>query len=122
MAAQLEVLDSLLDKLLDISGSEGASLLASDGQLIGFKSRKGIDSTRLPNAYSNFIRAALNAVARSNFGDLEQVIVLDNEKKILIRKVQEKNIYSILFGTSEMNTGLASMKTKEMIPLFEKAV
>lgn len=115
-------LDSLLNRLLDISGSEGASLLAADGHLIGFKSRGGADPSRLSDIYADFMKAALSTVSRLNFGDLERVIVLDKEKKILIHRVQEKNIYSLLFGTAEMNTGLASMKTREMIPLFMKAV
>jgi predicted regulator of Ras-like GTPase activity (Roadblock/LC7/MglB family) len=118
----LQAVDSLLNRLLDISGSEGASLLASDGRLIGFKSKTGADLSHLQDIYSNFMLTVLNTVTRLNFGDLEEIIILDREKKILIHKVQEKDIYSILFGTSEMNTGLASMRTKEMMPLFEKAV
>jgi len=115
-------IDTALNKLLSISGSEGASILSSDGHMIGTKFKNKVIQSKLTDFSSEFIITALSTVSNDNFGDLKQIIILDTEKKIFMHKVQKNNSYAILFGTSKMNTGLACIKTKKLIPSFEKII
>ncbi|MFQ6089093.1 MAG: hypothetical protein ACE5K0_09365 [Candidatus Methanofastidiosia archaeon] len=115
-------MNSALNKLLSISESEGASILSSDGYIIGLKFKNKFIHSKLAEFLSEFIITAISIISKADFGNPEQILIQGTERKILIHKAQKKNFYAILFGTSKMNTGLASTTMKKMIPFIEKII
>lgn len=121
MVEQSEI-NSILDELLSISESEGALILSSDGSIIGSKLKNDFIKSKLVKYFSELMATVISITSKVNFGEPEQIFVQGTERKIFVHEVKEKNVYVILLGTSDMNTGFASIAIEKIIPTLKRIV
>lgn len=119
---QVEI-GAILNELLSISRSEGALILSSEGNVVGSKFSKDFIKSKLILDFKNLLEAMLNITLKVNFGNPEQLFVQGTKRKIFIYNVSEESkFYVILFGISDMNTGLANIAIEKTIPSIEKVI
>ena len=106
-------INSVLNKLLDIYGCESAMILSQRGHLVGLKSKNGSTQARTEGFFSEFLNTSTRIVSKTNFGDIDNILIQDPERKMIIRKIPEKNIFVILCGSSKMNSQSAKVEVEK---------
>lgn len=113
-------INSLLNKLLNINGSESATVLSQSGHLIGMKSKTRSTKTQAEEFLSNFINTCVRIVSKANFGNIDHILIQDTARKIIIHKIQKKDIFVTLSGNSKMISQSANSKVEKKPSFIEK--
>ena len=113
-------INSLLNKLLNINGSESATVLSQSGHLIGMKSKTRSTKNQSEEFLSNFINTCVRVVSKANFGNIDHILIQDTARKIIIHKIQKKNIFVTLSGNSKMISQSANSKVEKKPSFIKK--
>ena len=113
-------INSLLNKLLNINGSESATVLSQSGHLIGMKSKTRSTKNQSEEFLSNFINTCVRIVSKANFGNIDHILIQDTARKIIIHKIQKKDIFVTLSGNSKMISQSANSKVEKKPSFIEK--
>jgi predicted regulator of Ras-like GTPase activity (Roadblock/LC7/MglB family) len=112
----------ILEKLSDIRGKAGIMVL-DNGDII---STPDFDpDLNVRNIAKNIKKSVLNLnriVNNPDFDSMDQILIESSQRKIIISQTKKKACSLILIGQNIMNTGLAQIKIKEILPELEKVL
>jgi predicted regulator of Ras-like GTPase activity (Roadblock/LC7/MglB family) len=106
-------IDSVLNKLLGICGCESVMILSRKGHLVGLKSKNGSTPTQTEGFLSEFINTSMRIVSKTNFGDIDRILIQDTKRRMIIRSIPEKRIFVMLWGSSKMNSQSADVEVRK---------
>ncbi len=112
--------ENIVKELMNISESEGAMILTTEGSVIGAELKNDYNKSQLITAFSGLMDIINKIMSKENLDEPDQVFAIGEEKKILIYQIKDKELYVIVFGSENMNTGFAKIAIEKTLPLLKE--
>ncbi|MFW6128944.1 MAG: roadblock/LC7 domain-containing protein [Candidatus Aminicenantaceae bacterium] len=112
--------ENIVKELMNISESEGAMILTTEGSVIGAELKNDYNKSQLITAFSELMDIINKIMSKENLDEPDQVFAIGEKKKILIYQIKDKGLYVIVFGSENMNTGFAKIAIEKTLPLLKE--
>ena len=110
--------DDILKELLNVEGSEGAVILSEKGDTLGASFKKEYDEKLLDENLSELLKLVAGVTSKESFGEPQQLFIQGGENQVLFYKISNQPYFAVIFGTSDMKTGFATISVEKVMHLF----
>jgi len=115
-----EVLDGILAKLDDISGSKGCMIVTKEGEVIASRMGKEFAQDKVAALAADAVTVINKVIAECNFGKPDTMVIEGTGGKFATVAAEKGGSFIILLGDKSMNVGMAKMSLREAIDAFDE--